>query len=40
MNATPDRTRHSVTVRRDNDSGPDVIHVQMSGEYEGAIDET
>jgi hypothetical protein len=39
MNATPDRTRHSVTVRRDNDSGPDVIHVQMSGTYEGAIDE-
>jgi hypothetical protein len=40
LNATPDRTRHSVTVRRDNDSGPDVIHVQMSGTYEGVIDQT
>jgi lysophospholipase L1-like esterase len=39
LNAAPDRTRHSVTVRRDNDAGPDVIHVQMSGVYEGVIDE-
>jgi hypothetical protein len=39
LNATPDRRRHSVTVRRDNDAGPDVIHVQMSGAYEGVIDE-
>jgi hypothetical protein len=37
LNATPDRRRHSVTVRRENDSGPDVIHVQMSGTYEGVI---
>jgi Restriction endonuclease len=39
LNATPDRTRHSVTVRRDNAAGPDTIHVQMSGVYEGVIDQ-
>jgi hypothetical protein len=39
LNATPDRTRHSVTVRRENDAGPKMIHAQMSGVYEGVIDE-
>jgi Restriction endonuclease len=39
LNATPDRRRHSVTVRRVNADGPEMIHVQMSGVYEGVIDE-
>jgi restriction endonuclease len=34
VNVTPDRTRHSVTVRRDKDSGPDVIQLQVGAEYE------
>ena len=35
LNATPDKTRHSVTVRRGQDSGPDVIHIQTNGVYAG-----
>jgi hypothetical protein len=39
LNATPDKTRHSVTVRRGQDSGPDVIHIQTNGVYHGVVDE-
>jgi hypothetical protein len=39
LNATPDKTRHSVTVRRGQDSGPDVIHIQTNGVYQGVVDE-
>ena len=34
VNVTPDRTRHSVTVRRDKGSGPDVIQLHVGAEYE------
>jgi hypothetical protein len=39
LNATPDKTRHSVTVRRGQDSGPDVIRIQTNGVYHGVVDE-
>jgi restriction endonuclease len=39
LNATPDKKRHSVTVMRGPDSGPDVIHIQTSGLYQGVIGE-
>jgi hypothetical protein len=39
LNTTPDRTRHAVTVRRDADAGPAVIHMQMRALYEVADQE-
>jgi hypothetical protein len=39
LNATPDRTRHSVTFRRDPGAGPDVIHFQVKSVYERVTDE-
>jgi hypothetical protein len=39
LNATPDKARHSVTVRREVDAGPDVIHMQVSAIYEVADQE-
>jgi len=39
LNATPDKTRHSVTLRREMDTGPDVVHMQVGAVYEVADQE-
>jgi hypothetical protein len=34
LNPSPDRRRHSVTVRREADAGPNQVHLQAYGMYE------
>jgi hypothetical protein len=39
MNATPDKMKHFVTVRKADDNGPEVIHLQMGAVYREADED-